>query len=256
MENAFGQPQSVVVLGGTSDIAEALVDELVRARARTVVVAGRNPDALNAAAERAAHAGATSTATVLFDAADPSNAEATIQACWDAVDGPVDLVVVAVGYLGDQLVDENDPVAAAHVATVNYTWPVAALAALKTRMQQQGTGRILVITSVAGIRVRRGSYLYGSAKAGLDRHCEGFADAFLGTGVTVQILRPGFVHTKMTEGMKAAPFAVDAQRVARDTVAGLASSSRVLYSPGIMKWLFGILRHLPAGLWRVINESR
>ena len=123
MENAFGQPQSVVVLGGTSDIAEALVDELVRARARTVVVAGRNPDALNAAAERAAHAGATSTATVLFDAADPSNAEATIRACWDAVDGPVDLVVVAVGYLGDQLVDENDPVAAAHVATVNYTWP-------------------------------------------------------------------------------------------------------------------------------------
>lgn len=256
MENAFGQPQSVVVLGGTSDIADALVGELVAARARTVILAGRNPETLAAAAERAATAGATTTATVVFDAADPSNAEATVRACFDAAQTPVDLVVVAVGYLGDQLADEVDPLAAAHVATVNYTWPVAALAALTTRMLQQGTGRILVITSVAGIRVRRGSYLYGSAKAGLDRHCEGMADALLGTGVTVQILRPGFVHTKMTEGMKAAPFAVDAQRVARDTVAGLASSSRVIYSPSIMKWLFGLLRHLPAGLWRALNESR
>lgn len=256
MENAFGQPQTVVVLGGTSDIAEAIVSQLCRERTRNVVVAGRNRDALDLAAARAQSAGATSTNVVVFDAGDPANAADTVDACFRAIGAPVDLVIVAVGLLGDQLVDEESPAAAAAIATVNYTWPVAALAALKPKMVQQGTGRILVISSVAGIRVRRGSYLYGSAKAGLDRHCEGMADALLGTGVSLQILRPGFVHTKMTKGMDAAPFSVDAERVATDTVSGLASSARVIYSPGIMKWLFALLRHLPAPLWRKINESR
>lgn len=256
MENAFGQPQTVVVLGGTSDIAEAIVAKLCAARTRNVVVAGRNRESLERAAQAAAASGATQTNVVLFDASNPSNASTTVEECFAAIGAPVDLVIVAVGLLGDQLVDEDDPVAAAQIATVNYTWPVAALAALKPKMINQGTGRILVITSVAGIRVRRGSYLYGSAKAGLDRHCEGMADAFLGTGVTLQILRPGFVHTKMTKGMDAAPFSVDAERVATDTLAGLGSSARIIYSPGVMKWLFAVLRHLPAPLWRKINESR
>lgn len=256
MENAFGQPQTVVVLGGTSDIAEAIVAQLCATRTRNVVVAGRNREALETAATAARNAGATATNVVVFDATDPSNASATIDACFAAIGAPVDLVIVAVGLLGDQVADEDNPDAAARIATVNYTWPVAALAALKPKMVQQGAGRILVITSVAGIRVRRGAYLYGSAKAGLDRHCEGMADALLNTGVSLQILRPGFVHTKMTEGMDAAPFSVDAERVASDTVAGLASPARVIYSPGILKWVFALLRHLPAPLWRRINESR
>ena len=253
MENAFGQPQTVVVLGGTSDIAEAIVTQLCAARARNVVVAGRNPDGLARAAEAAANAGATSTSVVVFDATDPSNAGPTVDACFAAIGAPVDLVIVAVGSLGNQLADEDNPEAAAAVATVNYTWPVAALAALKPKMVQQGIGRILVITSVAGIRVRRGAYLYGSAKAGLDRHCEGMADALHGTGVTLQLVRPGFVRTKMTAGKDVAPFAVDAERVATDTVAGLASSARVIYSPGIMRWIFALLRHVPHPLWRKLN---
>jgi short-subunit dehydrogenase len=142
------------------------------------------------------------------------------------------------------------------MSIVNYAWPVTALAALRQRMVAQGSGRIVVISSVAGIRVRRGSYLYSGAKAGLDRLCEGLADSLIGTGVTLQIVRPGFVHTKMTTGLKPAPFSVDAERVAEDIVSGLGSPARVIYSPSIMKWLFALLRHLPAPLWRKINEDR
>jgi decaprenylphospho-beta-D-erythro-pentofuranosid-2-ulose 2-reductase len=166
------------------------------------------------------------------------------------------LVVIAVGLLGEQLLDENDPAAAARMSIVNYAWPVTALAALRQRMVAQGSGRIVVISSVAGIRVRRGSYLYSGAKAGLDRLCEGLADSLIGTGVTLQIVRPGFVHTKMTAGLKPAPFSVDAERVAKDIVSGLGTSALVIYSPSVMKWLFAILRHLPAPLWRKINEER
>lgn len=146
--------------------------------------------------------------------------------------------------------------AAARMSIVNYAWPVTALAALRQRMIDQGAGRIVVISSVAGIRVRRGSYLYSGAKAGLDRLCEGFADSLIGTGVTLQIVRPGFVHTKMTAGMKAAPFSVNAEQVADDIINGLRTPARVIYTPAVMKWLFAIMRHLPAPLWRKVNEGR
>lgn len=256
MENAFGQPQTVVVLGGTSEIAGAIIERLCTSRARTIVVAGRNSEGLEKAAAAASAAGATSTHVVTFDALDPSNAQATVDQCFDAISAPVDLVIVAVGQLSDQLADENDPSAAAAIATVNFTWPVAALAAIKPKLERQGTGRIVVLSSTAGVRVRRNAYLYGSAKAGLDRHCEGLADALSGTGVTVQVVRPGFVHTKMTRGLDPAPFSVDADRVAADTVDGLASSSRVIYTPGVLKWLFLVLRLLPAPLWRRLTKSR
>lgn len=256
MENAFGQPQTVIVLGGSSDIAREVTKKLCAARARTVVLAGRNESLLKEAAQEAASAGATTTHLVTFDAQDVTSAESTVAQSFAAIGAPVDLVIIAVGLLGDQLLDENDPVAAARMSIVNYAWPVTALAALRQRMVAQGSGRIVVISSVAGIRVRRGSYLYSGAKAGLDRLCEGLADSLIGTGVTLQIVRPGFVHTKMTAGLKPAPFSVDAERVAQDIVSGLGTPALVIYSPSIMKWLFAILRHLPAPLWRKINEER
>jgi decaprenylphospho-beta-D-erythro-pentofuranosid-2-ulose 2-reductase len=221
-----------------------------------VVLAGRNEALLREAAQEAEGAGATTTHLVTFDAQDVASAETAVAASFAAVGAPVDLVIIAVGLLGDQLLDENEPAAAARMAIVNYAWPVTALAALRQRMVAQGSGRIVVISSVAGIRVRRGSYLYSGAKAGLDRLCEGLADSLIGTGVTLQIVRPGFVHTKMTTGLKPAPFSVDVERVATDIVNGLGTTDRVIYSPSIMKWLFAVLRHLPAPLWRKINEER
>jgi decaprenylphospho-beta-D-erythro-pentofuranosid-2-ulose 2-reductase len=258
MENAFGQPHNVIVLGGSSDIATAIVRQLVAARTRTVVLAGRNQHLLDEAASSATAHGATATATatstVIFDAKDPNNVAATIDACFAAVGEPIDLVIVAVGTLGDQDVDENNSASAAVTATVNYTWPVAALSELRGRLIAQGTGRILVISSVTAIRVSRRNYHYGAAKAGLDRYSEALAASLEGTGVSVQILRPGFVHSKMTAGMKAVPFATTPDAVATVTVAGLASGERVIHAPRILKWVFLVLRHAPTAIWSKVGS--
>ena len=254
MENAFGQPQNVVVFGGSSDMARAVVARLVQARTRTVVLAGRSEELLAAAAHEATVGGATSTATVLFNAEDPSSAGRTVGAAFDRVGAPVDLVILAVGLLSDQLRDENDPVAAAKIATVNFTWPVAALAEVRRRLVAQGSGRILVFSSITAVRVRRGAYLYGGAKAGLDRLCMSLADSLDGTGVTLQVVRPGFVKSKMTEGMKPAPFAVGVNDVAESVMKGLASGQRVIYSPAVLQFVYAILRHLPAALWRKVSD--
>jgi len=255
MENAFGQPQSVVVLGGSSDIARALTKKLCAARAHTVVLAGRNPQLLDEARQEALDYGASQVDVVLFDARDPSNAQRTVDDAFQKAGARVDLVVMAVGLLGDQAHFQGDPIMAAEMATVNFAWPVAALAQVRRLLVAQGSGRILVLSSVAAVRVRRAKYLYGGAKAGLDRLCLGLADSLDGTGVTLQIVRPGHVRSKMTSGVKEPPLATGVNEVAEDIMEGLADRHPVIWSPPILRYVFSVLRHLPAPLWRKVTDA-
>lgn len=249
MNDPFGRPQSVVVLGGTSDIAQHLMTLLAGERCRSLVLAGRNAADLESVA-----GGFRPTVlrveTVAFDADDVSDAEKTVAACFGAAAEPVDLVVMAVGALGDPENDENHPECVAHLLTVNTVWPAAALSAVAAHMRAQGHGRILVLSSVAGYRVRRANFVYGSAKAGLDAFALGLGEALRGSGVAVQVVRPGFVRTKMTKGLPPAPFAVGPDQVAADILSGLHRGEAVIWSPPVLRWVFLALRLLPQVLWR------
>lgn len=249
MYDAFGHPQSVVVLGGTSDIAREIVNVLAHQRCRTVVLAGRDTAALEQAADELGRS-VTNVATVSFDATSTDDVDKTIRRCFEAANEQVDLVIMAVGELGVQETDESDPRRIAHMMTVNVTWPSAALAGVATRLQQQGHGRIVVLSSVAGFRVRRSNFVYGSTKAGLDGFALGLSEAVRATGISLHVVRPGFVHTKMTEGRPAAPFAVGPERVAQDVVRGLERGDTVIWSPGVLRYVFSAFRLLPQTVWR------
>jgi decaprenylphospho-beta-D-erythro-pentofuranosid-2-ulose 2-reductase len=136
------------------------------------------------------------------------------------------------------------------MVTVNFTWPAAAMSAAATRLRAQGHGTIVVLSSVAGVRVRRANFLYGSAKAGLDAYAQGLADSLRGSGILVHIVRPGFVMTKMTTGRAAAPFAVEPDVVAAAVVQGIERGQRVIWTPTILRVLFLFLRLLPHSVWR------
>ncbi|MFZ0768715.1 MAG: SDR family NAD(P)-dependent oxidoreductase [Acidimicrobiales bacterium] len=254
MENDAGQPQNVVVFGGSSDIARAITKKLCLARTHTVVLAGRDQSLLDEAATEAEEYGATKTDTVLFNAEDPTNAARTVAEAFERVGDQIDLVVVAVGSLGEQTADENDPEGAARMITVNVTWPVAALAEIRRRLVEQGSGRILVMSSVAALRVRRVNYLYSGAKAGLDRICVGLAQSLEGTGVKLQLLRPAVVRTKMTVGMTQPPFTTGPNEVADNVMRGLASNELVIWSPPILRYVSVLIRLLPTALWRRVSE--
>ena len=249
MNDAFGHPQSVVVLGGTSDIARELVALLFADRGRSVVLAGRDRIALERAVQDLCHSFAH-VETVTFDAGTLDDVDKTVLRCFEAAAEAVDLVIVAVGELGHQQVDEVDPDRVARIMTVNLTWPAAALSVVADQLRRQGHGRIVVLSSVAGFRVRRSNFVYGAAKSGLDGFALGLSEALRGTGVSLHIVRPGFVRTKMTAGRSAAPFAVEAPRVASDIVRGLARGQVVIWSPGILRWVFSVFRLLPGALWR------
>jgi len=248
--DAFGRPQSALVLGGTSDIATALVRSLVGERCRTVVLAGRDEERLRAAASRLGVTGATSVATVTFDAGRPEEADAVVARCLAAARGEVDLVVMAVGRLDAQRHDGIDPSDVAAVATVNFAWPAAALASLAGRLRDQGHGRIVVLSSVAGVRVRPANFPYGASKRGLDAFSLALADELAGSGVSVHVVRPGFVHSKMTSGRRPAPFAVTPAEVAEAVRRGLERDERVVWVPGFLRWVFVAMRLLPPAVWR------
>lgn len=249
MNDAFGHPQSVVVLGGSSDIAREIVALLAVDRCRSVVLAGRNGTLLGQAA-RALRESVAHVETVQFDAAETETADKAVVQCFEAAGEDVDMVIVAVGELGHQEMDETDTSRIVRMLTVNLAWPAAAMSAAAAQLKRQGHGRIVVLSSVAGYRVRRSNYVYGSAKAGLDGFAQGLAESLRGTGVSVHIVRPGFVRTKMTTGRPAVPFTVGPDRVAADIVRGLRGGKAVIWSPGILRWVFGTLRLVPQALWR------
>ncbi len=253
MENAFGQPQTVVVFGGSSDIARAITKALCAARTRTVVLAGRNRALLRDAAETALEDGATRAETELFDAEKPELAGAAVRAAFDQTGEPVDLVVIAVGLLGSPT-SEEDSAAAARLISVNCAWPIAALAEIRRILVAQGSGRILVISSFAAVRGRPGAYLYAGAKAGLDAACVGLAQSLEGTGVKLQILRPGVVRTRMSEGLEEPPFTTEAGDVAETVIRGLATDRVVIWSPPILRYVALLVKLLPTALWRRVAD--
>jgi len=249
VNDAFGLPNSVLVLGGTSDIARALVRELVGGGAKKVVLAGRDATGLAAAADEAKEAGADFVSTLPFDANDVDRAATVVDSGFSAV-GRVDLVVIAVGVLYDDEADERDPTRVARCVTVNFTWPAAALSRVAHHLREQGAGRVVVLSSVAGVRVRRSNYIYGSSKAGLDAYARSLNQALGGSGASVTVVRPGFVRSKMTEGRPKAPLEVTPEAVARDIVNGIENGSEVVWSPSAMRPIFFVLGLLPEPLWR------
>lgn len=249
MQDALGGVQTVLVLGGGSEIGLATSRRLAADRARRVILAGRDAGALDAAADDLRRGGAQEVAVVAFDALDRGSHAAFVERCW-ADHGDIDLVLVAFGVLGDQEVAEHDPAEALRIVDTNFTGAVSVLVPIAERMRSQGHGTIVVLSSVAGERARRSNFVYGSSKAGLDAFCQGLGDALVGTGVRVMIVRPGFVHSRMTEGLDAAPLATTPDAVAEAIVDGIARGREIVWVPAALRGVMSGLRHVPRPVFR------
>jgi decaprenylphospho-beta-D-erythro-pentofuranosid-2-ulose 2-reductase len=249
MKDALGAVQSILVLGGSSDIGVAIAAELARPRKATVILAGRHPGELERAAARVREAGAGEVLTLPFDATDTASHESFVARVAETV-SDLDVAVAAFGVLGDQQQDETGGDGAVRVAATNYVGAVSVCLPLARLMRRQGHGTIVVLSSVAGERVRRANFIYGSSKAGVDGFAQGLGDSLVGTGVGVLVVRPGFVRTKMTAGMDAAPLSTTPEAVATATAAALAAGKETVWVPAPLRGVMAVTRHLPRALFR------
>jgi decaprenylphospho-beta-D-erythro-pentofuranosid-2-ulose 2-reductase len=248
MMDALGEPQSVLVLGGSSEIALATVKALPRARLRRVVLAGRPSPELDAAVAGLAALGIGGVVAESFDAMDTASHGAFIDGVFAV--GDVDIVILAFGLLGVQAEAEADPSLAVTMATTNYTGAVCVGLHVARRMRVQGHGALVVMSSVAGDRARRTNFVYGSTKAGLDAFAQGLGDALHGSGARVLIVRPGFVRTRMSEGLDEAPMTINAEDVAAIIVTALRKGKETVYAPGPLRFVMMGLKSVPRPVFR------
>ena len=243
MRDAVGSVQSVLLLGGTSDIGLDIVRALVADRARTVVLAARDRER---AAQTPVGEGA-SVEAVALDATRLETHEAVLRDVF-ARPGGIDLAIVAAGALGragdEQLLDAGE------LQLVNGAGAVSLMAQTAREMRRQGRGTIVLLSSVAADRPRVSNFAYGASKSASDAFARGLQDSLHGSGVEVMIVRPGFVRTKMTADRKEAPGAVDAGKVTQAVVEGLRARRSVVYVPGMLRWVMLVLRLLPRPIFR------
>lgn len=239
---------AVVVFGGRSEIGLAIARRLA-AEASVVVLAVRPGS--DAAAEASAVEAAGARVDVMEFDADDTARHRQVVADIEARHGPIGTAVLAFGVLGDQERAEHDEAEVVRVLHTDFVAQASLLTVLADVMRPRRSGRIVAFSSVAGVRVRRANYVYGSAKAGLDGFASGLADALHGSGVDLVIARPGFVIGRMTEGMEPAPFSSTPDQVADAVVARLrGGGAPVLWIPWQLGAMFSISPFVPRPVWR------
>jgi decaprenylphospho-beta-D-erythro-pentofuranosid-2-ulose 2-reductase len=241
-------PARILLLGGTSEIGLAILGALRLPDTCEVILAGRDEQRLKAAAVGLAG----QVQTMHFDAAEVTGSKRLAAAAFAA--GPVDLVIAAAGILVGQDELDTDPDRAGLLVQTNFTGHVTALLAIAERMRAQGSGTIVVLSSIAATRPRKANFVYGAAKAGLDAFGRGLADALHGSGVRVLLVRPGFVLGRMTAGMSPAPLSTTPAQVGRAVAAALGADADIVWVPRALQFLSIVLRLVPRPLWRRIRR--
>jgi decaprenylphospho-beta-D-erythro-pentofuranosid-2-ulose 2-reductase len=243
----------VVVLGGTSEIALAIVTDLQRSAPREVVLVGRDAVALGAAADELRAAGCPRVSPVELDALDTGGHARGVELAFQELGG-ADIVILAVGLLGGRGGLPSDVADAVNVMEVNFTGAGSLLIHAARGLRDGGGGTIVVLSSVAAERPRRANAVYGASKAGLDALAQGLGDDLHDAGVRVLVVRPGFVHTRMTRGLDPAPLACTPASVAEAVRSGLDSGAHTVWAPSALRWLMLVLRMLPRPLFRRIGQ--
>jgi NAD(P)-dependent dehydrogenase (short-subunit alcohol dehydrogenase family) len=242
----------VAFLGATRGMGRSLSREMA-GRGDELFLLGRDVSDL----ERSAHdlesrAGRGSVGVARCDLAEPGSFAAALDAAESRLGG-LDIVVVTAGDFARQEELEADPERARRLLEVDFTNTVTFCEHARKRLLARGGGTLVVFSSVAGERGRKPVIIYGAAKAGLSRYLEGLDHKFRAAGLRTVCVKPGFVKTSMTDGLRPPPFAGDPDDVARTVLSAIDRGQPVVYAPPIWRWVMLVIRLLPRFVMRRIS---
>lgn len=244
------EQKHLLVLGGTSDIGRAVATAYASVGWK-ITLAARNLDAATREADdiRTRH-GNAHVAVCALDILDT----ATFSSFVDDLEGLPDTVVCVVGMLGDQAQAETDPEHAAQVIRTNFEGPAMLLDMFAARFAARGDGLIVGVSSVAGDRGRASNYVYGAAKAGFTAYLSGLRNRLARTDVRVTTVKPGFVRTRMTDGMDLpGPLTAAPNVVAERILALQTRPADVLYVLRIWRFVMFIIRAIPEPIFKKLK---
>ncbi|QIO30757.1 SDR family oxidoreductase [Bradyrhizobium sp. 1(2017)] len=241
--------KSAIVLGGSSDIGRATARAFAKA-GYDVVLAGRDvaalePDAADLRARYNVEVGLRK-----FDVLDTASFEGFV----GGLPALPDAVISIVGLLGVQQNAESDLAHATTIMRSNYEGPSLILGLFAEKFLARGHGTLVGVSSVAGDRGRASNYVYGSAKAGFSAFLSGLRARASRGGVHVVTVKPGFVRTKMTEGMKLiGPLTVEAPVVGDAILQAVEKKTDVVYVSGKWRLVMLIIKTLPEAMFKKLK---
>lgn len=243
---------NVVLLGATRGMGRALSRQ-VAGRGDSLFLLGRNSKELERSARDLEARGARgSVGQALCDLEAPGSFEPALADARRAL-GRIDAVIVTAAVFATQEELESDSVLAERMLRANFTNTVLFCEAARKLMLTDGGGTLCVFSSVAGERGRKPVVLYGASKAGLSSYLEGLDHKFRSEGLRVVTVKPGFVKTEMTEGLKPPPFAGEPEDVARAVLRAIDRGSPVVYAPLPWALVMGVIRNLPRAIMRRVK---
>lgn len=241
-----------IVLGGTSGMGRALARRLVEG-GHHVFLLGRNVEELSrSAADLRARVNDAKVGFVECDLERPETFDTALSAA-EAFLNRANTVIVTAGMFATQDRLESDPELARRLLTVNFANTIVFCEAARKRLMANGGGTLCVFSSVAGDRGRKPVAIYGASKAGLSHYLESLDHKFRDQGLITMCVKPGFVKTAMTTGLKAPPFAGEPDDVARQVMKALHQGKPLVYAPSIWRWVMLVIRLLPRFVMRKIG---
>ena len=242
-----------VVLGGTSGMGRAIARRLAERGDAVFLLGTPEADVARSAEDlKARHPRGEAAGYAHLDLEQPETFAPALDAA-EAALGGFDAVIVTAALFATQDVLEADLELTRRLLTVNYAHTVVFCEHARRRLLARGGGHLTVFSSVAGDRGRKPVALYGSAKAGLSVYLEALDHKFHSAGLRVTCVKPGFVKTGMTAGLKPPPFAGEPEQVATDVIRAMERGKPVVYTPGIWALVMLIIRWLPRFVMRRIG---
>jgi len=246
---------NVVILGATKGIGRAITRALAE-RGDSVFLLGRDADELarsagDIEARRKADDG-NGVGTAVCDLENPDTFAPALQAADEKLGG-FDTVIVSAALFATQNQLEDDIELVRRLTTVNYANTVVFCEHARKMLLSRGGGNLAVFSSVAGERGRKPVIIYGSSKAGISAYLEGLDHKFHSEGLNVLTVKPGFVKTGMTAGLKPPPFSGEPDEVAGHVIKAIDKKKTVVYTPGMWRWVMTVIRNLPRTVMRRIG---
>jgi decaprenylphospho-beta-D-erythro-pentofuranosid-2-ulose 2-reductase len=241
----------VVLLGATKGMGRAVARELVE-RGHRVFLLGRELEELPRSAADLEVRSNTPVGFAYCDLEDCATFAPALDAA-DAALGGFDAVVVTAGLFATQEQLEQDVELVRRLTTINYANTVVFCEHVRPRLLARGGGHLVVFSSVAGDRGRKPVIIYGSSKAGVSAYLEGLDHKYRAAGLVTLCVKPGFVKTSMTAGLKPPPFAGEPEQVAKSVVSAMTHRVPMIYTPGMWRWVMLVIRNLPRFVMRKIG---
>ncbi|MFV1997745.1 MAG: SDR family oxidoreductase [Acidiferrobacterales bacterium] len=240
--------RKILIIGATSAMARAIAATFAR-RGDSVYLAARDTDEVSRIAADLAVRYQVSSFHGEFDITKTSSHASFVDQVAKALGG-LDGIVLAAGSMVDQMDAEKDFTLVETMVRVNYLGAMSVLNLCAQYLQDQKSGFIIGISSVAGDRGRQSNYLYGSTKGALTVYLSGLRNAMQAAGVHVMTVKPGFVDTAMTYGNKGMFLVASPQSIGDHVVAALEKKRNVVYLPWFWRYIMLIIRHIPEALFK------